>query len=471
MLLRIALAVSEKKIEKKLVKHFEKFDYLLLFPENSNLLGALGSEPSDVIVVSEVLLPVPFSDSIKMITSLPELPVLVVIAESGDESYHAQLLAEGVDVVLHSKLSDADIAAAIEGVAQKKFASRSNIIRARQLTTEPRLSDFVSNSRSMLSFINIARRVVKSDTSVLILGETGVGKERLALALHSEGARSMGPFIPINCAALPDNLLESELFGHEQGAFTGAVRARRGAFEMAHEGTIFLDEIGDMPLSLQVKLLRVLQDRKFMKIGGERTIDVNVRVMAATNRNLAAEVEAGRFRRDLYYRLSVVSLLIPPLRERKEDIPELVQSYIEYFSPRIGVEVNDIDDAALDALSEYSWPGNVRELINVIERAMLLCDGDIISVSELPDEISTSQRQGKQDAALLTALAGGISSRPWKEVRGEVVAYYERIYLTELLAENRGRIADSAAAAGMTTRALNEKMREYNLDKKDFKSR
>jgi transcriptional regulator with PAS, ATPase and Fis domain len=218
-----------------------------------------------------------------------------------------------------------------------------------------------------------------------------VGKERLARAIHAESRRSKGPFVAVNCAALSESLLESEPFGHEEGAFTGATRSHRGCFEIAHKGVIFLDEIGELPNHLQVKLLRALQDREITRVGSEQSFQVDVRMMAATNRDPREEVKTKRLREDLYYRLNVVTLTIPPLRQRSEDIPDIVASYLPWLRPRVGRDVTSIAPEALEALAHYSWPGNVRELINVIERAMLLCEGEQIRLADLPDTIRLPQ--------------------------------------------------------------------------------
>jgi DNA-binding NtrC family response regulator len=316
--------------------------------------------------------------------------------------------------------------------------------------------------------------VVNSDSSILILGETGVGKERLARAIHAESHRSAGPFIAVNCGALPEALLESELFGHEQGAFTGATRSRRGWFELAHSGTIFLDEVGDMPIHLQVKLLRVLQEKKIQRVGSEKAIDIDVRVMAASNRDLSAEIERRQFRKDLFYRLCVVTLTIPALRDRREDIPQLIDSYIEYLRTQTGREVYAITDRARDALCRYMWPGNVRELINVLERAVLLCKGDTICVDDLPSEIGKGDAAGaKGSGKHMPPGPDGIEQhwleRPWQDVRREYTDRLERAYFSALLAASGGRVGAAAERAGIRARSLFDKMKHHGLNKKDFR--
>jgi DNA-binding NtrC family response regulator len=320
---------------------------------------------------------------------------------------------------------------------------------------------------------------VSSDTSLLITGETGVGKEWLARGIHADSPRRDGPFVAVNCGALPETLLESELFGHEEGAFTGATRVRRGLFETAHGGTIFLDEIGEMPLHLQVKLLRVLESREVQRVGAEVPLRLDVRVMAASNRDLEAEVEAGGFRPDLYYRLGVVTLAVPALRERREDIPTLARSYIDHFSHQFPHTVERIAPEAMAALVEYDWPGNVRELMNVIERAMLLCEGRAITSVDLPDAVgglaSSGPPGGSLDeldgdvSALGSALPDPWLETPLKDLRDALVASLERAYLSALLERTRGRVGETARRAGIDPRSLYAKMRRLGLRKEDYR--
>ncbi|MBF0469578.1 MAG: sigma-54-dependent Fis family transcriptional regulator, partial [Desulfamplus sp.] len=313
-------------------------------------------------------------------------------------------------------------------------------------------------------------QVVSSDATLLILGETGVGKEHLAKAIHAEGPRSNGPFIAVNTAALPEQLLETELFGHEQGAFTGAIRARRGAFELAHNGTIFLDEIGDMPLHLQTKLLRVLQDYEFVPIGGEEPIWVDVRVIAATNKDLEKEIELGRFRRDLFYRISVVSLTIPPLCRRREDIPAMIRNFISYYRKKIGRDVIGISEEAIQLMSRYVWPGNVRELMNVIERAMLLCRTDTINPEDLPESIFNPPGEFN----LIPVENQILNTASWEnktlpEVTAEIINHVERIYIEMVLKKVNGRVGKAAKVSGIHPRGLYNKMRLLGIRKEDFK--
>ncbi len=428
-------------------------------------------QAGDVIIVSHAMIPTPLDKSISILNDLPEIPTTVVITRSDSTAEHARLMACGCDTVLFAGLPKEQLVAAVEATLE----NRRQLLRRCRLETEwqqkPGLSDFISDSAAMQMFMQVVHRVIPSSTSLLILGETGVGKEQLAKAIHSEGPRSTGPFVAVNCAALPEQLLESELFGHEKGAFTGATRSRRGAFEMAHGGTMFLDEIGEMPLPLQAKLLRVLQDFRLRRVGGERETLIDVRVIAASNRDLEAESQAHLFRRDLFYRLSVVTLTVPPLRERREDIPGLVQRIVDRLAPKIGIDIHDIEDSALECLCRYDWPGNIRELINVLERAMILCEADAITLADFPSTIT-----GHSPASLL--LPADVDQFPteWRnktlpEVADMALHSIERAYLQMVLTETKGRIDLTSERAGIHPRCLYNKMKKLSLRKEDFRGK
>lgn len=477
MLARVIVAVEGAALRKKLKGLFTNPDIIVKTATKRDLLWErIAKENADLIVADQGIIPKPVAETIRVLRNLPDSPDVVVVSGRDALIEQAEFLAAGCRAVLNPDLPPKKIADVLLAVLAERRDQAPRGILAEQTLAEPRLSDFVSDSPTMRAFMKTVRRIVASDSSLLILGETGVGKERLALAIHAEGPRSEGPFVPVNCGALPETLLESELFGHEEGAFTGASRDRRGMFELAHTGTVFLDEIGELPLHLQVKLLRVLQERRIQRLGSEKAIAVDVRVVAASNRDLEAEVEANRFRRDVFYRLSVVTLTIPPLRDRREDIPALVKNYIEYLRPQVGREVTGITDDALNALDRYAWPGNVRELINVIERAMLLCDDDRITIEDLPQAI------GGRGARPFVVLAEGGHNpgthvpeswlqKPIREGRARVVADFEREYLAGLLHLTGGRVGETAKRAGIEARSLYDKMKKYDLRKEDFKHR
>jgi DNA-binding NtrC family response regulator len=283
--------------------------------------------------------------------------------------------------------------------------------------------------------------------------------------------------VAVNCGGLSETLLESELFGHEKGSFTGASRTRRGFFELAHGGTLFLDEVSELPLHLQVKLLHVLETKQVQPVGAERAIPVDVRFMAATNRDLAAEVEARRFRQDLFYRLNVVSLLVPPLRERRLDVPELVQSYIDHFHEALHTPTLVAAPDALAVLTRYSWPGNVRELINAIERSVIMCESEELGVADLPLDVLHAVEGESLDVSASGApdptqpVDRGWADKTWSQVRALALEETERRYLTAILETCEGRVGEAAERAGIAPRSLYEKMKHHGLRKEDFRGR
>ena len=476
MLMHILIAVDDPVLEKKISRLLRKSDTVVeAVSDRKQFLRKVARKTCDLIATDRYPVTRNTLGEIHKLRQLPDAPSIVILAEHGNEEERAKLIAAGCEAVLNPRLPVRELGSALSAILDRRRKVTHVPLAIRPKLAEAEIGDFAAESPAMKNFVKIIPRIAKSNSSVLILGETGVGKEKLAHVLHAESSRSEGPFIAIHCGALPESLLESELFGHEEGAFTGAIRSRRGCFELAHQGTIFLDEIGEMPLHLQVKLLRVLESHEIRRVGSEKSIPVDVRVITATNRDLEAEVQAKQFRRDLYYRLNVVSLTIPPLRERVEDIPELVESYINYLGPRIGCEVSSIAKEALEMFCQYSWPGNVRELINVIERGMLLCESNTITSYDLPQCIS-----GKQALQTISVSPQNHSEesctfpeewlqKPLKRACKDILDQFERSYLISLLRTTDGRISEAAKAAGLNARTLFDKMRKYNLNKKDFR--
>lgn len=465
VLLRALILIDNRAVRRRVNETLLK---LGLLTDSTNSLSQLQDvilrESCDLLVLSRNLLSDTPSEWIQRVLELPEAPDIIVLTESEDSRERANWLSQGCIAVLLQTLPATQLKSVIEAVLKRrKHAEPTSIDRVRTLGP-PRLTDFKSASELMRSFMSVVERVAPSDTTLLILGETGVGKERLARAIHNESTRSKGPFVAVNCAALTESLLESELFGHEEGAFTGASRSRRGCFELAHNGTLFLDEIGEMPLHLQVKLLRVLQEREVVRVGAERPISVDVRVLAATNRDVEREVEQGRFRKDLYYRLSVVKLRIPSLSERREDIPSLVNDYIHYFSTRMTHHASNCSKEAVEALIRYHWPGNIRELINVIERAMLLCPRQEIALVDLPHEIRSSSSISQ---TIFNDFEQNLNNSS-KLSLNEFLAKAERDYLVRLLETTGGRMGETARLAKIDPRVLYQKMKRLKLNKKDF---
>jgi DNA-binding NtrC family response regulator len=323
--------------------------------------------------------------------------------------------------------------------------------------------NILSKSPQMLAVFELVNNLAHSNTTVLIEGETGTGKEMVARAIHEASySRRSGPFVAVNCAALPETLLESELFGHEKGAFTSAISQRQGRFELAHGGTIFLDEIGDVPASMQAKLLRVLQERRFERVGGTQPIEVDVRVIAATNRSLLRLKRKGTFREDLYYRLNVVKMSLPPLRERPEDIPLLATHFAQKYTPE-GQKTKQVSPQVMETLLSYRWPGNVRELENAIERACVTSRGDVIQVETLPPELvaPSSSSSGPFQVDL---------SKPLLELLRESSAQLEQQYIRKALKKARGSVSRCAKICGLSRRSMTTKIAEYKIDKSEYKN-
>jgi transcriptional regulator with PAS, ATPase and Fis domain len=339
--------------------------------------------------------------------------------------------------------------------------------------TGPPIPGLIGNSQAMQEVYRLTRKVAKTNASVLLLGETGSGKEMIATAIHRKSLRSSGPFVRVNCGALSESLLESELFGHVRGAFTGAVANRTGRFEAAHTGTIFLDEINSTSLFLQVKLLRVLQEREFERVGDTTTNRVDVRIVAASNRDLYAEVENERFREDLYWRLNVVPIVIPPLRMRRDDIPALVAHFLNYYSERNEKNVVHIQPQAIAALQEYNWPGNVRELQNYVERAVAMADGDELTVELLPDTVlgKTDRRSVRGrgidlESLVFEVVQQGLSTAPADEtnLHEKIVNRVERELIVQVMQSCNNVQTKAATRLGINRNTLRSKLLQYNLE-------
>lgn len=337
------------------------------------------------------------------------------------------------------------IAKALE---HKQLISENERLRA-LVNERLQFGSMITSSPAMQQALSVAARVAPSKASVLIIGESGVGKELIARAIHQAGSRSKAPFVAVNMAALSDNLVESELFGHEKGAFTGANQQRKGRFELADGGTLFIDEVGDIPLHIQVKLLRVLQEQTIDRIGSADPIRVDVRIIAATNRPLEEMVKNGQFREDFYYRLNVVKILLPPLRERKSDLPILLDIFRKRYSEMNGKEVVAVSREAMDHLMKYSYPGNVRELENIIERAVVLCRDDIITAADLPSVIREESFWGEFDEE-----HGAFDKR---------IASFEIKLIRKALEESSGVQTRAAELLGMSERHLRYKLQKYGM--------
>jgi transcriptional regulator with PAS, ATPase and Fis domain len=326
----------------------------------------------------------------------------------------------------------------------------------RRLTTEGQFGQMIGRAAGMRRAFEMADRVAPTDSTVLILGESGTGKDLMAQEIHARSPRAAKPFVAVNCAALPETLIESELFGYERGAFTGAAQQKKGRFEQAHGGTLFLDEIGDMNPVTQAKVLRALENRMIERLGGTQSIPVDVRVISATHRNLPAEIRAGKFREDLYYRLRVVTIELPSLREHKDDISVMADQFLQVHGTRLGRTAR-LSREALAAIERYDWPGNVRELKNALERSLVLCRGDEIGVADLPEEVAAGEALVGKASNEGTDV--GLGENDFREAKHK----FEVAYLTKQLASHRWNVSRTAATIGLHRQSLQEKLRELGI--------
>jgi DNA-binding NtrC family response regulator len=394
----------------------------------------------------------------------PEVPVILITAYGTIESAVNAMKEGATDYLLKPiKMEE------VELVIQRALTHSDLLDENRQLKEKIRslyrTDTIISKHPKMTEIMEMVRQVSGSKATVLIQGESGTGKELVARAIHLNSQRGEVPLVVVNCSAIPRELLESELFGHEKGAFTGAEKRKIGSFEMAHQGTLFLDEIGEMPRELQVKMLRAIEGYRFMRIGGTEEIDVDVRLIAATNRDLKTAVETGQFREDLFYRLNVVTIKLPPLRERKEDIPLLIFHFIEKHKKEVKGKAPEISEKALQAIMKYSWPGNVRELENCILRAMLLARSTRIEFDDLPPEV---KGEGEEPTHPVPRDSQELKRVKW-QLRRKAEDELERVFLTDALRRNRGNISKTALDVGMDRRQLQNLIRKHRMVIKEFK--
>jgi two-component system response regulator AtoC len=340
---------------------------------------------------------------------------------------------------------------ALRKAEEREALRRENRALRDEIRKEHRFEDILAKSARMQEIFRTIAKIADYKTTVLVTGESGVGKELVARAIHRRSSRRGGPFVAINCGAIPENLLESELFGHKKGAFTDAVQDRRGLFEEANTGTLFLDEIGELPLALQVKLLRVLEDERIRRLGDTKDVQVDVRIIAATHRDLTAETKAGRFREDLFYRLNVLHIHSPPLRDRREDIPLLIDHFLARNNVRLGTSIRGLDTEARRLLYEYAWPGNVRELENTVERAMVLAEGELIIATDLPERVREAR-----DPVQLQLASGELSVKKTMRV-------IEEILIRRALQKTKGNRTRAAEVLEISHRALLYKIKDYEI--------
>ncbi len=388
-------------------------------------------------------------------SSRPEMPVIMITAY-GEVEKAVRAMRSGAFNYITKPFNNDELLASINKALEHSALAQENRRLQQEIRGRYSFEGIIGKNRAMRDIYELISRVAPTPSTVLVSGESGTGKELVARALHYQGPRAGRPFLSLNCAALPESLLESELFGHERGAFTGAVAMRKGKFEAADTGTLFLDEIGEMPLALQAKLLRVLQEKTIERLGGNKTIKVDVRIVAATNKNLPEEVREKRFREDLFYRLNVVSIVIPPLRERSDDIPLLAKHFVEKYRKQAGRSELGISPAALKLLSRSPWPGNVRELENTIERAAILCRGDEIEPEDLNIQDTGSGESGGAAVIEGMSLNGKLP---------EIMDAIEEKLVRRALREAGFVQAQAARELGITKSLLQYKMRKFKIKK------
>ena len=446
------LIIDDEQTQREvLTGYLNKKGYHILSAESGEEGIKLISRNSVDIVLSDFKMPdrtgLEVLEEVKRIN--PEISFVIITAYSTVENAVKAMRLGAYDYI--SKPVDLDeLDLMIEKIIENRNLKSEIRYLKSQLQEKHRLTSLISHSPKMEEVLSIASRAAESNASILIMGENGTGKEVLAKAVHYISYRKDGPFVAVNIPALSENLLESELFGHEKGSFTGADRMRKGRFEIAGGGTIFLDEIGDIPLSMQVKLLRVLQEREIERVGGTEKIPVDVRIISATNRNLGQKIREGTFREDLFYRLNIVTIYIPPLKERKEDIVPLIESFINKYSEQNNRSGMEISKEAVDQLLKYNFPGNVRELENIIERAVVLSRGNLITINDLPmnvkgfkEEISTETGQN--------------------ETMNDKIEALEKSMIYDALAKMNGNQTQAGKLLGITERNLRYKMKKYGI--------
>jgi DNA-binding NtrC family response regulator len=457
--MRTILIVDDEAAARYGVRRALESKYKVVEAESAGAARALiASERPDLILLDLVM---PAEDGLAFLRWMRaneiETPVLVVSALDNAKTAVDALQNGAADYIVKGYDIE-ELRRRVGNILQIAELGAENTRLRRELVADGQFGRMLGASAPMRRVFEMAERVAATDATVLILGESGTGKDLLAQEIHDRSPRAGKAFVAVNCAALPENLIESELFGYERGAFTGAAQQRKGKFELASGGTILLDEIGDMNPVTQAKVLRVLENRKIERLGGSHSIDVDVRVISATHRDLQAEIAAAKFREDLYYRLRVVTLELPALREHKEDIPALITAFLGQFGARHNRKVK-MTRAAMDVMSTYDWPGNVRELRNAVERSLVMAGGDEITVADLPEEIREGKRAAK--GAENDGESGFLGESDFREAKRQ----FEIVYLKRKLEEHRWNVSKTAAVVGLHRQSLQEKLRELGIQR------
>ena len=420
--------------------------------DGSKAVEKVKERPFDLILMDVRMTMMSGIEALKLIKEYnPAIPILIMTAYSSVESA-VEALKTGAYDYLTKPLDFEVLKLSIEKARDHMGLKTENKALKEKLRSEFDLKNIIGKSRPMNELIDMVAMIAPSEATVLITGESGTGKELIAQSIHYNSPRKDHPLIVVNCAALTETLLESELFGHEKGAFTGADKRREGRFAQANKGTIFLDEIGEMSPIMQAKLLRVIQEREIQRVGGDATIKVDVRILAATNRNLQQEVADGKFREDLYYRLNVVTLNVPPLRDRRDDITLLAQHFLEKYAQKNRKRVKGFSPVAMDMLLKYEWPGNVRELENALERAVILLAGDYITEKELPLSITQTYSDQNGWMPLQSATRGSLA-----------LVEVEKMAIIAALEEAGGNKSEAARRLGINRKTLHKKLKDYGV--------
>jgi len=444
----ILVVEDDSRVGESLLLLLKKKGYSVFLASNGKEGLQLFRHETPDLVITDVVMPkmggLELLEAVKGLR--PETEVIVISAQGTIEKA-VQAMKTGAFDFIEKPINPRVFSLLVERALEKQALILQNQDLRSQLEDKFHFRNIIGKSEKMVKIFELIRHIAHYDSSVLIIGESGTGKELIANAIHYNSPRATLPFIKVNCASLSEGIIESELFGHEKGAFTGAIASRKGRFEMAHQGTLFLDEVEDIPLSTQIKLLRVLQEGEFERVGGNKTVKVNLRIIAAGNRDLQEAVRKSTFREDLYYRLNVVNMKIPPLRERREDIPFLIQFFMERFNKKYGMKVRGVSQKAMNLLIHYAWGGNVRELENTIESAMVINNPEILDLPHLPHEIRDFRAE--QEAV------------PFKV--GTSLQDMEREMLVQTLKATRGNKKKAAELLGINVRTIHRKIEEMGL--------
>jgi two-component system response regulator PilR (NtrC family) len=445
------LVVDDEKSMREILEIFLKSEgYGVSVAENGEkAIEAVKKDIFDLIITDMKMPKVGGLELLKNVKQITPDTVVVIITAFGSTDSAVEAMKLGAYDYIQKPFQMDNIRLVVKNALEKQKLQKDVSILKQQLSP-PSLENIIGKSSSMQTLFSVISKTAESNASVLITGESGTGKELVAKAIHSLSPRKDYHFVAVNCAAIPEGLLESELFGYMKGAFTGASSNKQGLFELANEGTLFLDEIGEMPMSLQAKLLRVIEGDTFRRVGGLSDLVVDVRIISATNKNLQELIEQRLFREDLYFRLNVLSVKIPPLRERRDDIPLLVDNFLKKFAS----DKKRFSKEAIELLKNYQWKGNVRELENIIERTVLLCDSEVINVDHLPDEISSGSKAEK-----VVLPSGGMDI-------DKLMEDTEKAYILKALERTNGVKTEAAKLLNLTFRSFRHKLKKYGIDKK-----